>query len=53
MLSVEECKKLLSKKDLSEKRIEEIRDYLYAIVNTIISNEVDTYERDTRQEKNH
>lgn len=53
MLSVEECKKLLSKKDLSEKRIEEIRDYLYAIVKSIVSNEIETYERVTRQEKNH
>lgn len=44
MVSIETCKKYLEKKNLTDKRIEEIRDYLYAISKEVIKNNIDNYE---------
>lgn len=33
MLSIEQCKKLIADKDLTDKEVEEIRDELYILAN--------------------
>lgn len=46
MLSVKECRKFLSDIDLDDKEIEEIRDYLYALIREIVRNNLEKYEKD-------
>jgi ATP-dependent Zn protease len=48
MLTIQECRKYL-KKDLSDKRIEEIRDYLYALSKEVIRKNVDDYEKSLKK----
>jgi hypothetical protein len=45
MLSIKECEKYLVGKNLNEKRLEEIRDYLYAISKEIVRNNIDNYKK--------
>lgn len=49
MLSVEECKKHLKDINLSDERIKDIRDYLYALSRETIKNNIDTYEASVRR----
>jgi hypothetical protein len=49
MLTIQECKKHLENKNLSEKRIEEIRDYLYAICQEIVRNNISNYKKETKK----
>lgn len=48
MLSVEECRKRLKNKDISEKAILEIRDGLYQIAGALV-NEYISGKRDNKQ----
>lgn len=48
MLTIQECRKYL-KKDISDKRVEEIRDYLYSLSKEIIRKNVDDYENGLRK----
>lgn len=48
MLTIQECRKYLNK-DISDKRVEEIRDYLYALSKEIIRKNVDDYENSLRK----
>lgn len=48
MLTIQECRKYL-KVDISDKRVEEIRDYLYALSKEIIRKNVDDYEKGLRK----
>jgi hypothetical protein len=48
MLTIQECRKYL-KVDISDKRVEEIRDYLYALSKEIIRKNVDDYEKSLRK----
>jgi hypothetical protein len=48
MLTIQECRKYL-KKDIPDKRVEEIRDYLYALNKEIIRKNVDDYEKSLRK----
>lgn len=48
MLTIQECRKYLNK-DISDKRVEEIRDHLYALSKEIIRKNVDDYENSLRK----
>ncbi len=48
MLSVERCKKYLEGKNVTDKRAEEIRDYLYAISREIIKNNIANQKQNTK-----
>ena len=48
MLTIEECRKYL-KKDISDKKGEEMRDYLYALSKEVIRKNVDEYESSLRK----
>ena len=48
MLTIEECRKYL-KKDISDKKVEEMRDYLYALSKEVIRKNVDEYESSLRK----
>lgn len=41
MLTINECKKYLSKYDLQDDQIEEIRNILYCICENVINNHID------------
>jgi hypothetical protein len=45
MVPLETCKMYLEKKDLTDKRIAEIRDYLYAISREIIRNSLSEHKK--------
>ena len=49
MLTLEECRKHLKDKEVSDERMEEIRAYLYALVEDIVVNNIKTYESQTRE----
>lgn len=51
MVSLEQCESLLEVKKLDKKRIEEIRDYLYAISREVIRNNISDYEQSLRKTK--
>jgi transcriptional regulator of heat shock response len=44
MLTIQECRRYL-KQDISDKRVEEIRDYLQALSKEIIKKSVDDYKK--------
>ena len=48
MLTLEDCKKHLQNKNLNNKRIEEIRDYLYAISKEIVKNNIASYKKEIK-----
>ncbi len=50
MLSVEQCESLLEVKKLDRKRVEEIRDYLYAISREVIRNNISDYKKSINKE---
>jgi hypothetical protein len=45
MLSIEKCESYFLSKNLDRKRVEQIRDYLYAIGREIIKTEIKNYEK--------
>lgn len=49
MITVAECRKYLKDTKLSDARIEQIRDYLYALGREIIKKNIQKYERDIRK----
>jgi len=49
LMTLEECKKHLKNKNITDKRIEEIRDYLYAISREIIVSNLNKYEKQVRE----
>lgn len=48
MLTIEECRKYL-KRDIPDKKVEEMRDYLYALSKEVIRKNVDEYESSLRK----
>ncbi|MEN9337795.1 MAG: hypothetical protein RIQ41_109 [Candidatus Parcubacteria bacterium] len=49
MITTEVCKTYLDKKGLTDQRIEEIRDYLYAISREIARNSVNDYKQSLKK----
>jgi len=49
MLTLEECKKYLKDKEVSDERMEEIRTYLYALVKDVVTKNIKAYEIKTRE----
>lgn len=45
MLTLEECKKYLKEKDISDERITEIRDFLYAVARESVIRNISKYEQ--------
>lgn len=44
MLTIDECKKYLTDYNLTDERIETIRDFLYAFCTEIVRNNIQNYE---------
>jgi hypothetical protein len=50
MLSVEQCKKYLHGKDLTEESVIIIRDYIYALCEEVVLRRVEEYEQKEKVE---
>lgn len=48
-MTLEECKERLLNKNITDERIKEIRDYLYAISTEIVLNNLSEYEQGVRE----
>lgn len=44
MLSLEQCRKILSEDKLTDSKIAEIRDYLYSLIKEIVRKNIEEYE---------
>jgi hypothetical protein len=51
MLEVSTCKKYLQNKNITDERIKEIRDYLYAISREIAVNNLNKYEASVKESR--
>ncbi len=51
MLEVSTCKTFLQNKNITDERIKEIRDYLYAIAKEIAVKNMNDYEKNVRESK--
>jgi hypothetical protein len=51
MLDVSTCKQYLQNKNITDERIKEIRDYLYAIAREIAVNNLDKYEASVKNSR--
>ena len=45
MITTEECRKYLKDKNLSDARIEQVRDYLYALAKEIANKNIEHFEK--------
>lgn len=46
MLSVDQCRKVLTGIELTDSEIENIRDYLYSLIRELVRKNLEEYEKD-------
>jgi hypothetical protein len=49
MLSVEKCKEYIPNRDINDRKIKEIRNYIYSLTKEIICKNIKTYEESNRK----
>lgn len=51
MLTLEDCRKYIKNKDISDERLLQIRDFLYAISKEVAINHINKFESDVKMQR--